>query len=90
MKGLKIVICGFGMLFTALFCLLASRTYAAGLTFGILFLIVGFALMVLGLFVNDSFSDLKSLKPSEKAPEKPERKPAESKKPAEDKEKAGK
>lgn len=69
MKGIKIMLCGLGLIFTALFCLLASRNYAVGLTFGILFLLVGIALMVIGLIVKDSLSELKSIKIVEK-PEK--------------------
>ena len=60
MKGLKIMLCGLGLILIAVFCCIAGPygSYVAGLIFGILFLISGIALMVIGLFVNESLADL--------------------------------
>lgn len=99
MKGLKIMLCGLGLILIAVFCCIAGPygSYVAGLIFGILFLISGIALMVIGLFVNESLADLKSIKittaatenkPAEKAdggPEKDEPVKAEPSKPEADK-----
>lgn len=60
MKGLKFSLCGLGLILVAMFCLIASgRNYNAALAFGIIFVILGIALLVLGILVKDSLSELK-------------------------------
>ena len=60
MKGLKFSLCGLGLILVAMFCLIASgRNYNAALAFGIIFFILGIALLVLGILVKDSLSELK-------------------------------
>lgn len=63
MKGLKFSLCGLGLILVAMFCLIASgRNYNAALAFGIIFVILGIALLVLGILVKDSLSELKRFK----------------------------
>lgn len=60
MKGLKFSLCGLGLILVAMFCLIAGgRNYNAALAFGIIFVILGIALLVLGILVKDSLSELK-------------------------------
>ena len=62
MKGLKFTLYGVGMILVAVFCLLGGINYGVALAFGIIFVIAGVALMVLGLLVNESLSELKNLR----------------------------
>ena len=63
MKGLKFSLCGLGLILVAMFCLIAGgRNYNAALAFGIIFVILGVALLVLGILVKDSLSELKRFK----------------------------
>ena len=63
MKGLKFSLCGLGLILVAMFCLIAGgRNYNAALAFGIIFVILGIALLVLGILVKDSLSELKRFK----------------------------
>ena len=60
MKGHKFSLCGIGLILVAMFCLIAGgRNYNAALAFGIIFVILGIALLVLGILVKDSLSELK-------------------------------
>ncbi len=89
MKGLKILLCGLGLLIVALFCVIAGPygNYIVGIIFGVLFLVLGLGLMVVGLLVGDSLSELKSLRITmggDKKDEEPEEKKDDDKEEKED------
>ena len=73
----------------ALFCVIAGPygNYIVGIIFGVLFLVLGLGLMVVGLLVGDSLSELKSLRITmggDKKDEEPEEKKDDDKEEKED------